>query len=194
MQSYYIWTVGCQMNKADSDRLESALGQMGLSPMDAPKDADIVVLNSCVVRESAEDRVVGMLTSLKPLKQDDPDKVIALMGCMVGPQTEPLAARYPYIDLFMPPQKFGPLIDLLGERMGIDPEECIGPLSVSADVATYVPIIHGCDKFCTFCIIPYRRGRENSRSTIEIVHEAEMLVARGVKDITSRSRHPTRGS
>ncbi|MDP7105255.1 MAG: tRNA (N6-isopentenyl adenosine(37)-C2)-methylthiotransferase MiaB [SAR202 cluster bacterium] len=184
MQSYYIWTVGCQMNKADSDRLESALGQMGLSPMDAPKDADIVVLNSCVVRESAEDRVVGMLTSLKPLKQDDPDKVIALMGCMVGPQTEPLAARYPYIDLFMPPQKFGPLIDLLGERMGIDPEECIGPLSASADVATYVPIIHGCDKFCTFCIIPYRRSREVSRLLVEIVEEVQGLARRGVREVT----------
>ncbi|MDP6422932.1 MAG: tRNA (N6-isopentenyl adenosine(37)-C2)-methylthiotransferase MiaB [SAR202 cluster bacterium] len=184
MQSYYVWTVGCQMNKADSDRLESALGQMGLDPKDAPKDADVIVLNSCVVRESAEDRVVGMLTSLKPVKQQDPDKVIALMGCMVGPQTSRLTERYPYVDLFMPPQKFGPLIDLLGERMGIDPEGCIGLLTASADIATYVPIIHGCNKFCTFCIIPYRRGREVSRPLAEIVGEVQGLARRGVREVT----------
>ncbi len=184
MESYYIWTVGCQMNKADSDRLESALGQMGLNLKDAPKDADVIVLNSCVVRESAEDRVVGMLTSLKPLKQQDPDKVIALMGCMVGPQTSRLTERYPYVDLFMPPQKFGPLIDLLGERMGIDPEGCVGPLTASADITTYVPIIHGCNKFCTFCIIPYRRGREVSRPLAEIVNEVQGLARRGVREVT----------
>ncbi len=184
MESYYIWTVGCQMNKADSDRLESALGQMGLNLKDAPKDADVIVLNSCVVRESAEDRVVGMLTSLKPLKQQDPDKVIALMGCMVGPQTSRLTERYPYVDLFMPPQKFGPLIDLLGERMEIDPEGCVGPLTASADITTYVPIIHGCNKFCTFCIIPYRRGREVSRPLAEIVNEVQGLARRGVREVT----------
>ncbi|MCH7800657.1 MAG: tRNA (N6-isopentenyl adenosine(37)-C2)-methylthiotransferase MiaB [Chloroflexi bacterium] len=184
MQSYYIWTVGCQMNKADSERLESALGQMGLSASDSPKDADVIVLNSCVVRQSAEDKVTGMLTSLKPLKQRDPDKVLALMGCMVGPKTAALEKKFPYVDVFMPPQEYNPLISLLGERMGIDPEGCIGPLAARPDVATYVPIIKGCDKFCTFCIIPYRRGREVSRPVAEIVDEAEHLVTRGVREIT----------
>ena len=80
MDGYYIWTVGCQMNKADSERLESALGQMGLESRPSPKEADVIVLNSCVVRQSAEDRVVGMMTSLKPLKQRKQDKVLALMG------------------------------------------------------------------------------------------------------------------
>ena len=184
MESYYIWTVGCQMNKADSERMESALGQMGLSPTESPGDADVIVLNSCVVRESAEDRVIGMLTSLKPLKQKNPEKVLALMGCMVGPQTKALQKRYPYVDAFMQPQQFGRLLEIVGERIGIDPEGCVGPLTARADVATYIPIIHGCDKFCTFCIIPYRRGREVSRPVDEIVLEARMLARRGVKEVT----------
>ena len=184
MDSYYIWTIGCQMNKADSERLESALGQMGLSPRTSPQDADVIVLNSCVVRQSAEDKVIGMVTHLKPLKQRNPDKVVALMGCMVGPKTEALEKRYPYVDVFMRPQQYQPLLDIVGQRMGIDPEGCVGPLTASPDVATYIPIIHGCDKFCTFCIIPYRRGREVSRPVEDIVREAELLANRGVMEVT----------
>ena len=184
MRSYHIWTIGCQMNKADSERLESALGQMGLSAADSARGADVVVLNSCVVRQSAEDKVVGMLTSLKPARQRDPDKVVALMGCMVGPKTDALEQRFPYVDVFMRPQQYEPLLDLLGQRMGIDPEGCVGPLTARADVTTYVPIIHGCDKFCTFCIIPYRRGREVSRPVQEIVREVRLLAQRGVSEVT----------
>ena len=184
MGAFYIWTIGCQMNKADSERLESALGQMGLAPADTPKEADVVVLNSCVVRQSAEDRVVGMLTSLKPLKQRDPDKVVALMGCMVGPRATDLEERFPYVDVFMRPQEFGPLIDLVGRRIGVDPEGCIGPLVARADVTTYIPVIHGCDKFCAFCIIPYRRGREVSRPIEDIANESRLLAERGVKEVT----------
>ena len=184
MHNYYIWTIGCQMNKADSERLESALGQMGLSATGSPKEADVIVLNSCVVRQSAEDKVVGMMTSLKPLKSRYPEKVVALMGCMVGPRTGDLEDRFPYVDVFMRPQQYDPLIDLLGDRMGIDPEGCVGPLAAKPEVATYIPIIHGCDKFCSFCIIPYRRGREVSRPVAEIVSEAEHLVQRGVREVT----------
>jgi tRNA-2-methylthio-N6-dimethylallyladenosine synthase len=184
MHSYYIWTIGCQMNKADSQRLESALGQLGLASTTSPGDADVIVLNSCVVRQSAEDKVVGMLTSLKPLKQRNPDKVIALMGCMVGPRTASLEKRFPYADVFMRPQQYEPLIDLLAERIGVDPEGCVGPLSAKPDVSTYVPIIHGCDKFCSFCIIPYRRGREVSRPVEDIVRETHFLAQRGVKEVT----------
>ena len=184
MRSYHIWTIGCQMNKADSERLESALGQLGLSSADSPQDADVIVLNSCVVRQSAEDKVVGMLTSLKPLKQRDPDRVVALMGCMVGPKTAPLEDRFEYVDVFMRPQQYQPLIDLLGERMGVDPDGCVGPLTARADVTTYIPIIHGCDKFCAFCIIPYRRGREVSRTIEDIVRESRLLAQRGVKEVT----------
>ena len=121
MQSYYVWTIGCQMNKADSERLESALGQMGLAPGESAREADVIVLNSCVVRESAEDRVVGMLTHLKPVMERNPEKVLGLMGCMVGPRKDALADRFPYVDVFMQPQQYDPLIELLGDRLGIDP-------------------------------------------------------------------------
>ena len=184
MEDYYIWTIGCQMNVADSERLESALEQMGLGKAASAKEADVVVLNSCVVRQSAEDKVVGMLGHLKPMKQQDGEKVVALMGCMVGPKTDTLHQRFPQVDVFMRPQQFTPLIDLLGDRMGIDPEGCVGPLTARPNVTAYVPIIHGCDKFCTFCIIPYRRGREVSRTIPDIVREVELLADRGVREVT----------
>ena len=172
------------MNKADSDRLGDALDQLGLNSTESRSDADVVVLNTCVVRQNAEDKAVGTLTSLKPSKESDPKKIIALMGCMVGPNSAGLAKQFPYVDVFMQPQQFDPLIDLLGKRLNIDPEGCIGPLSATPSISTFIPIIHGCDKFCSFCIIPYRRGRETSRSITEIVYECEKLVARGVKEVT----------
>ena len=106
------------------------------------------------------------------------------MGCMVGPDTTSLEKQFPYVDVFMRPQQFKPLIDLLAHKLGVDPEGCIGPLHAKPDISTYIPIIHGCDKFCSFCIIPYRRGREVSRPIPEIVEETNRLVDRGVKEIT----------
>ena len=184
MNSYHIWTTGCQMNKADSERLCSALDQMGLVPSASKEEADIVVLNTCVVRQNAEDKAVGTLTSLKPTKELNPDKVIALMGCMVGPNTTNLEKRFPFVDVFMAPQQYQPLITFLSEKLDIDADGCIGPLTAAPAISTYIPIIHGCDKFCSFCIIPYRRGREKSRTIAEIVYETEMLVNRGVKEVT----------
>ena len=185
MPSYYIWTVGCQMNKADSERMGAGLEQLGLESADTPKQADVIVLNSCVVRQQAEERVTGMLTSLKPWKQRFPEKTLALMGCMVGPKQDDLRKRYPYVDVFMQPQQFEPLIELVGDKMGVDPDGCAGPFVPGhPSVTTHVPIIHGCDKFCTFCIIPYRRGREVSRPVEELVEECRMLVARGVREVT----------
>ena len=185
VESYYIWTIGCQMNVADSERLAGALEHLGLRPVDAPKDADVVVLNSCVVRQSAEEKVLGNLRLMKPLKTSNPDRVIALMGCMVGPKTDDLKARFPYVDTFMRPQQYGPLLDLLGERLELDWEGCVGELTPPRpSVSCHVPIIHGCDLMCTFCIIPYRRGRQVSRPIPELVSEVENLVGRGVKEVT----------
>ncbi|MBM3940144.1 MAG: tRNA (N6-isopentenyl adenosine(37)-C2)-methylthiotransferase MiaB [SAR202 cluster bacterium] len=185
MRHYHIWTVGCQMNKADSERMGAALEQLGLSAVDEPADADVVVLNSCVVRQNAEDRVVGMLTSLKPWKQSHPDRTIALMGCMVGPQQDGLRKQFPYVDTFMRPQQFDSLIRIVAEKQGVDPEGCVGPLVPGHPrVTIFVPISHGCDKFCTFCIIPYRRGRDVSRPFDDLVDECKMLAARGVKEVT----------
>ena len=173
------------MNQADSQRLASALEQLGLHSVDRPHDADVIVLNSCVVRQSAEDKVVGNLTSMKPLKTQRPDRVLALMGCKVGAKTDDLAKQFPYVDVFMRPQQYGPLLDLVGQRLGVDWEGCVGSLAAThPDVTCYVPIIHGCDLMCSFCIIPYRRGRQVSRPLGEIVQEVELLVRRGVKEVT----------
>ena len=185
MNSFYLWTIGCQMNTADSERLGSALEQMGLQPVELARDADVIVLNSCVVRQSAEDKVVGYLSSTLPLKRNNPDRVVALMGCMVGQKTDELARRFPYVDVFMRPQQYEPLLELLGQRMGLDWEGCVGALTPTRpDVTCHVPIIHGCDLMCTFCIIPYRRGRQVSRPLEEVAREVELLAARGVKEVT----------
>ena len=185
MNSYHIWTIGCQMNTADSERLGSALEQLGLQPVEQPADADVVVLNSCVVRQSAEDKVVGNLGMMARLKRRNPLRVVALMGCMVGPQAAPLERRFPYVDVFMRPQQFAPLLALVGERQDLDWEGCIGQLApMRPEVACNVPIIQGCDLMCAFCIIPYRRGRQVSRPLEEVAREVELLVARGVQEVT----------
>ena len=184
-RSFYLWTIGCQMNLADSQRLESALVQLGLHSVESPKDADVLVFNSCVVRQQAEDKVVGNLTATAPLKKQRPDQVVALMGCMVGPNTQELRRRFPHVNVFMRPQEYAPLLDLLGQRLELDWEGCVGELTPSQPgVSCHVPIIHGCDLMCTFCIIPYRRGRQVSRPLEEVVREVELLAARGVKEVT----------
>ncbi len=173
------------MNKADSERLGSALEQLGLRRADRASDADVVVLNSCVVRQNAEDKVVVNLQNTAPLKKQRDDRVVALMGCMVGPKSDELAKRFPYVDLFMRPQEYAPLLDLVGDRLGLDWQGCVGSLApAQPGVTCYVPIIHGCDLMCTFCVIPYRRGRQVSRPLDEVVHEVELLSARGVKEVT----------
>ena len=173
------------MNTADSERLGSALEQLGLTPVDRPADADVVVLNSCVVRQSAEEKVVGTLTSWQPIKKQNPNQVFALMGCMVGPDTGQLQRRFPHVDVFMRPQQYGPLLELVGQRLELDWEGCLESLTPNRPGPTcYVPIIHGCDLMCTFCIIPYRRGRQVSRPVDEVVREVELLSARGVKEVT----------
>ena len=183
--SYHIWTIGCQMNKADSERLGAALGQLGFREAPSPGDADVVVLNSCVVRQSAEDKVVGHLGMMKSVKRRRPGQLLALMGCMVGPQRGELQDRFPFVDVFMSPQEYRPLLDLVGKRYGVDWEGCVGPLlPAQPDVTSYVPIIHGCDLFCSFCIIPYRRGRQVSVPIPQLVREVELLATRGVREVT----------
>lgn len=173
------------MNKADSERLGSALEQLGLNPVKKAAEADVIVLNSCVVRQNAEDKVVGTLGTMQPLKKQQPDRVLALMGCMVGPKADQLQLKFPYVDVFMRPQQYEPLLDLIGQRQGVDWEGCVGSLApTQPNITCHVPIIHGCDLMCSFCIIPYRRGRQVSRPVNEVVREVELLVKRGVKEVT----------
>ena len=185
MSSYYIWTIGCQMNKADSESLSTALNQAGLIPTTNASHADLVVLNSCVVRQSAEDKVTGTLGMMKSVKAKKPGQILALMGCMVGARTADLERRFPQVDVFMRPQQFAPVLDLLQERLGIDTEGCLSAVApTSPSVSSYVPVIHGCDLMCTFCIIPFRRGRQVSRPVEDISHQVDLMTQRGMKEVT----------
>ncbi|PJF45942.1 MAG: tRNA (N6-isopentenyl adenosine(37)-C2)-methylthiotransferase MiaB, partial [Candidatus Thermofonsia Clade 3 bacterium] len=113
-RKYHIWTIGCQMNVADSNHVAAELEKLGYGPTDRLEEADVVVLNTCVVRQSAEDKAIGKLGSLKPWKKAHPDRVIALMGCMVGVKPSPqLVESYPFVDVFMPPSEATPLVNFL---------------------------------------------------------------------------------
>lgn len=173
------------MNVSDSEQLDSGLTQMGLTRVDSAEKADIVVLNTCVVRQSAEDTTTGLLGTLGRAKAKDRDRMIVVMGCMVGPDHARLSQRFPHVDVWARPQQFGPIVEAIGLRYGINPDGCLSNLTpVEPQVSTFVPIVHGCDKFCTFCIIPYRRGREESRPLDELVEQVRRLVGRGVREVT----------
>jgi len=200
---YHIWTLGCQMNTADSQRLASELERMGHSAAQNPDDADILVVNTCVVRQQAEDRGMGRLDLLREVKKSQPDKVIGVMGCMVGVR-DPLALRkrLPHVDVFMPPSEPAPMIDFLKGRMSeldiIDLEsrmrterdriqdgDLLLPVHEQGSlISAHVPVVYGCSHACSFCIIPFRRGVERSRSVGEITAHVRSLGRQGVKEIT----------
>jgi tRNA-2-methylthio-N6-dimethylallyladenosine synthase len=204
MKRYHIWTIGCQMNRADSRHLAAQLEALGYQPTPDAKQADVILLNTCVVRQSAEDRVVGRITALKPLKEKRPGRepIIAVMGCLVGVgDATPLKELFPYVDVFMPPTDGSALIDLLKAREAFDLEREQAALrhrlqdeatpssrgSIACrlqPVSDYVSVIYGCNHVCSFCVIPRRRGTERSRPVDDIVAEVEGLVARGAKEIT----------
>jgi tRNA-2-methylthio-N6-dimethylallyladenosine synthase len=196
---YHVWTIGCQMNVADSQRLGSELEKLGYEYTDQVREADVIVLNTCVVRQSAEDRASGFLWSLKPLKQRRPHTVIGLMGCMVGVKGNGhLQETFPHVDVFLPPSEPGPLVEYLldrdaqhldqaeiGRRYRAQDGDLVLPLHERGQlVSAHLPVVYGCNHVCSFCIIPYRRGPERSRSIGDIVSEARSLAAQGVKEIT----------
>ena len=200
---YHIWTEGCQMNVADSQRVAAALERIGGEATPQAEEADVIVLNTCVVRQSAEDKAYGRLSSLRPLKEKNPRLVINLMGCLVGVRSyERLQQRFPYVDVFSPPSDPGPLVAFLSQgesqaleqaetahRFALMDEETSYPLLLPAQergqlVSAHVPVVLGCSHVCTYCIIPYRRGVERSRPAETILAEVRSLVAQGVKEIT----------
>jgi tRNA-2-methylthio-N6-dimethylallyladenosine synthase len=196
---YHIWTAGCQMNVADSQRVASSLEKLGYSSTPQAEAADVIVLNTCVVRQSAEDKAYGRLNSLKPLKQANPELVINLMGCLVGVRgDEQLKETFPQVDVLSPPSDPGPLVQFLNKRNGRDlameevqtrhavmDEDLLLPINEQDQlVSAFIPVVYGCSHACTFCIIPYRRGVERSRPVGEIVAEARSLVNQGVREIT----------
>ncbi|MGC8838273.1 MAG: MiaB/RimO family radical SAM methylthiotransferase [Anaerolineae bacterium] len=174
--TYYIWTIGCQMNAADSLRLAEELAARGYREVARPEEADLVVLNTCVVRASAEDKALGRLASLRPLKERWPQKTLVVAGCLVG-DVEELRQRFPWVDLFLPPSQWGELL----ARLGPGPGE--GVVFPPSPVSAYVPIVYGCDHFCTYCIVRLRRGRLRSRPIPEVREEVACLVARGAREV-----------
>ena len=196
---YHIWTEGCQMNTADSQRLASALEALGFTESDKPENADVVVLNTCMVRQSAEDRALGRLGSLKPAKKKNPDMIIGLMGCMVGNKDpKPLKKKLPFVDVFAPPSNPKPIVDYIISRQLADESrraqaeafewkngEILLPENQRGSaVSAYVPVVYGCSHACSYCIIPYKRGPERSRDPKEILAHARSLASQGVKEIT----------
>jgi tRNA-2-methylthio-N6-dimethylallyladenosine synthase len=198
-KKYHIWTEGCQMNVADSQRVGSSLEHLGYTLTETIEEADVIVLNTCVVRQSAEDKAMGRVSSLAPLKKKNPNLVINLMGCMVGVRgAEKLKAKLPYVDVFSPPSDPGPLISHLTQgqvrsmedaettrRFLMMDNELILPVAEQNKlVSAHVPIVYGCSHACTFCIIPSKRGGERSRPVGDIVAEVRSLARQGVKEIT----------
>ncbi len=175
MPQYYIWTIGCQMNKAESERLGSCLEQLGYQATTTAEAADFIVLNSCVVRQSAENRAINKLNALKSLKRSRPSLTLAVTGCLVNSRLDHLKKSFPHVDYFFKPGDYPPWIEK---------PELNSVLPLHPSPSTFVPIIQGCDNFCSYCIVPYRRGRERSRPVEEIVCEVKQLVHRGVKEVT----------
>jgi len=196
---YHIWTEGCQMNVADSQRVGSSLEHLGYTFTNKAEEADVIVLNTCVVRQSAEDKALGRLSSLLPLKRQNPNLVINLMGCLVGVRgADKLREKLPYVDVFSPPSDPGPLVSYLsqGEVRSLEDSETTRRFLMMDDelilpqhergqlVSAHVPIVYGCSHACTFCIIPFRRGVERSRPVGDIVSEIRSLAVQGVKEVT----------
>ena len=195
------------MNAADSQRVGSALEHLGYAFTDKAEEADVIVLNTCVVRQSAEDKALGRLSSLRPLKKKNPKLIINLMGCLVGVRgAEKLRERLPYVDVFSPPSDPGPLVSFLtqGEIRAIESDETTrrfgimdAGVSTALDanlllpqhergrlVSAHVPVVYGCSHACAFCIIPFQRGVERSRPVGDIIAEIRSLASQGVKEIT----------
>ncbi len=175
MRQYYIWTIGCQMNKAESERLDSYLEQLGYQATATSEEADVIVLNSCVVRQSAESRVINKLSALRSLKRARPGLTLAVTGCLVNSHLDQLKQRVSHVDHFFKP----------GDRpQWLDKAQSWPVVPQHPSHSTYVTIMQGCNNFCSYCIVPYRRGREKSRPVPELADEVKELVRRGVKEVT----------
>ncbi len=198
-KKYHFWITGCQMNYADARRVATGLEHLGYQVTPTIDEADVIVLQTCTVRQQSEDKAYGRLYSLRPLKEKHPDKTIAVMGCVVGVRgNEALEKSFPFVDVFMEPATDGvPLfshlqqdddlafeLSLTAERHAWQDGEVILPKQqIGKLVSAPVSIVYGCSHACTFCIIPQKRGKERSRPVGSIVAEVRSLVAQGVKEV-----------
>jgi tRNA-2-methylthio-N6-dimethylallyladenosine synthase len=188
----YLETYGCQMNIADSQTVSAILGRAGFVKSYRPEDADVILLNTCAIREHAEERVLGRLSDLARLKNDRPGLKLGLLGCVAQNHRAALAERAPWLDLIAGPDAYRRLPELLGSGSGdpvvdvrLDRDETYAEISPAYDagVRAYVTVMRGCDKFCSFCVVPYVRGRERSLPPLAILREVDQLATRGVKEV-----------
>ncbi|HJU28151.1 MAG TPA: radical SAM protein, partial [Candidatus Binataceae bacterium] len=188
----YLETYGCQMNIADSQTVAAVLRRAGYGMASRPEDADVILLNTCAIREHAEERVLGRLGELSRLKLGRPHLKMGLLGCMAQHNRAALADKAPWLDLIAGPDAYRRLPELIGLD-GFDPAvdvrlnraETYGDISPEHDggVRAYVTVMRGCDKFCAFCVVPYVRGRERGVAPADILREVDILARRGVKEI-----------
>jgi tRNA-2-methylthio-N6-dimethylallyladenosine synthase len=196
---YHFWISGCQMNYADARQVADRLEGLGYRSTEVAEEADVIVLQTCTVRQQAEDRALGRMASLRPLKAMRPDLTLAMMGCVVGVRGNALLEeRFPFVDVWLPPASDGaPLLshlqqdddavldlDQTATRFAIQDEELTLHEGQNADlVSAPVAVVYGCSHACSFCVIPNRRGIERTRPVGEIVAEVRALVAQGVKEV-----------
>lgn len=191
---FHIVTYGCQMNKCDSEVLTGILNQHGYQCTKSLRDADIVFLNTCSVRDTAENKVTGMLGRLKHLKQSRPDMMVCVCGCMAQSWKDKLVEEYPQVDIVLGTNRLAELPRLIKQyqELGhavVDTSEIPSDMDIphpirESSVTAWVTIMHGCNNFCSYCIVPYVRGRERSRSSASILREVKELGEAGYKEVT----------
>ncbi len=185
-RKYSIWTIGCQMNVAESNQMAAAFQSAGLREARTEAEADVIVLNSCVVRQASEDKVRGKIGALYRLKRENPNLKVALTGCLATKHEEELMRQYPVLDLVFEPsaiEELGRIVPELDDDLVSLPHYYL-PEGTEPSVTAFVPIIQGCNKVCSYCIVPYRRGKERSRPIVEIQAEVAQLAAAGVREVT----------
>lgn len=191
----YLLVYGCQMNQSDAERMMGQLRTIGYEKTESMEDADLILINTCCVRETAEDRVYGKIGEIKHLKRQNPDLIFGITGCMAQKEGDALIKRAPHIDFVLGTnkvhelthivqeiqQEHGHLVDVqLGETELPDDV----PVARAGKLSAWVPIMYGCNNFCTYCIVPYVRGRERSRLPEDVVKEVEEAVAAGYEEVT----------
>ena len=196
-KKYFLKTYGCQMNERDSETLSALIEKLGFEQVEDYREADLLLLNTCSIRENAHNKAFGMLGRFKHLKKERPDIIVGLCGCMAQEESvcEEILKNYKFVNLVFGTHNIDRLPELLNKAVD-DNEREIEVLSREADLVekmpvirsnkykAYVNIIYGCDKFCTYCIVPYTRGRERSRKKEDILEEVKSLVKDGYKEIT----------
>ena len=186
---FFIWTIGCQMNEADSAKVAAMLQEVGYEPARTEQDADIVVLNSCVVRQAAEDKVTGKLNSLVRLKRERPEVPVVLTGCMVTKQQEKLRETFPHVDLFFDPSDFDKLQQVVPELAELEddlqqlPHYYLPQQMSDSAAVTYIPIIYGRNFLCSYCIaLPAWQGNQPAAGGYRA--RGQRVVATGVREVT----------